>query len=203
MDCVKRLMQSWGAGGRVTRILLLFASLRSPLTSWFPTPELLASSFSRGPSYFPPPLRLSSFLSSPRSSLAPANCNPGGKSPKSILPPQLPGPIGSLPRCSTWPSQSTDWPMASSIFVWLCLRHPAVEGKGVRESERARKPGWRAYEKPLQVPHLRHPGWGLPRSALWTSVGGRLLLSLPCLPLSSLPSLEVSCIPPPRSSQWA
>lgn len=179
-------------------MLLLLASLRSPLTSSFPTPELLASRFSQGPSYFPPPLRLSSFLSSPRSSLAPANCNPGGKKPESILPPQLPGLIGSLPRCSTWPSQSTDWPMASSIFVWLCLRHPAVEGTGMRESARARKPGWRANEKPLQVPHLSHPGWGLPRCAPWTSVGGRLLLSLPSCPLSSRPSLEVPLHPSPK-----
>jgi len=53
--------------------------------------------------------------------------------------------------------------------------------------ERVRTPGSRANEKPLQVPHLSHPGWGLTRSALWTSVGGRLF---------SLPALRPTIFPP-------
>lgn len=75
------------------------------------------------------------------------------------------------------------------------LTSSCSSGDGVGMRERVRTPG--ANEKPLQVPHLSRPGWGLRRSALWTSVGGRAF-SVPALrpaifrpllgePLASLP----------------
>lgn len=85
------------------------------------------------------------------------------------------------------------------------LTSSCSSGDGVGMRERVRTPGSRANEKPLQVPHLSHLGWGLRRSALWTSVRGGLF-SVPALrpgPLSSLPSLESPCIPPPRWNQPA
>ncbi|XP_006210954.2 calsyntenin-3 [Vicugna pacos] len=63
--------------------------------------------------------------------------------------------------------------------------------------EGVRTPGSRAKEKkPLQGPHLGHPGWGLPGSALWTSVRGRLLAVSALRPRSPLPSAERPCITP-------
>lgn len=167
----------------MTWILSLLASLGSPLTSPLPTPG--ASGFSRLPMslfFSPPPLppQPPQFPGSPKmQSGEKALTHPPAPAPQShwFPPPlqHLAPPVAPLVGGSISPGPAV-------------LTSSCSSGDGVGMRERVRTRGSRAKEKPLQVPHLSHQGWGLPGSALWTRAGVRLLsISAPLLAL--LPSL--------------
>ena len=124
-----------------------------------------------------------------------------GKSHNTFSHPSSPAHWFSSPPCSTWPSQSSDWPVAPSIFVWLCLRHPAVEGMGgnEREIELGRGAGERKRSHCKSPTATTQVGVcpGLLYGLVW--VAGSFL-SLSCCPLSSLPSRHPS--PKVQSGGW-
>jgi hypothetical protein len=184
-------------------MLPLPATLRSPLTSPFPTPWLPASHSANVPLTSHPLYGFAASFPAPAVPLLP-QIAVRGKSPNTFSRPCSPVPLVSCPPAAPGaPGHPIGQRPHQSLLAVLTSSCSSRDGVGVRE--RVRTLGSRGNEKPLRVPHLSHPDWGLP-GLLHGLVRGEgrllsvtaLLPSPPCRAPASLSQGGISRLEAPK-----